>query len=224
MNLQICVPYEPCPFNCPMCIARNRKVFENLYETYPARYFEELQFHISKGTYNYFILTGNTDPTLNKHWLKEVSQLLSGRNVELQTRNYNLNTYDLRHIETLAYSISTLKDYLKSWNFRKLERDDRNNRLVIMLTREFEVLNHDNFNPMGYNQITFKKLQMTADEETNEWIRKNAMIDHTGILDIVNHYNGTNVSVRIDTNCQDSHGRYEIFREDAQIYKAWEEE
>ena len=220
MNLQICVPYEPCPFNCPMCIARGRKVFENLYETYPARYFEELKFHIAKGTYDYFILTGNTDPTLNKQWLNDVSKFLSGRHVELQTRNYNLQSYDLRHIETVAYSISTLKDYLKSWNFRKTERT---NRLVIMLTREFEILNPSNFNPMGYNQITFKKLQMSADPITNTWIKENEMVDSRGILDIVNHYNGTDVSVRIDANCQDSHGRYEIFREDAQIYKTWEE-
>ena len=222
MNLQVCVPYEPCPFNCPMCIARNRKVFDNIYKEYPARYFEELKFHISKGEYDYFILTGNTDPTLNKQWLNDVSGILSGRRVELQTRNYNLQNYDLSHIETLAYSISTLKDYLKSWKFVK--KIERNNRLVIMLTKEFEILNHDNFSPMGYNQITFKKLHMTADQITNSWIRENAMVDYTGILDIVNHYNGTDVSVRIDVNCQDSHGRYEIFREDGKIYKTWEEE
>jgi hypothetical protein len=221
LNLQICVPYEECPFRCPMCIARNRKIFNNLYKENPVEYINRLKDVMS--AYDYFILTGSTEPTLNSLWLKDVSYLLhmNHGSVELQTRNYNLKNYDLSGIETIAYSISTMKNYLKSWNFRK---SATNNRLVILLTKEFSVLNVDFFDSMGYNQITFKKLQLTSDAKTNEWIKNNEMVDFDSILAIVDFYNGSDVSVRFDGNCQDSHGRYEIFREDGIIYKAWEEE
>jgi hypothetical protein len=221
MNLQICVPYEECPFRCPMCIAKNRKIFNNLYKENPTEYFNRLQKVVP--LYDYFILTGSTEPTLNSLWLKDVSHLLqwNGSHVELQTRNYNLKNYDLSGIETVAYSISTMKNYLKSWNFRK---SAKYNRLVILLTKEFDILNVNLFNPMGYNQITFKKLQPTSDAKANEWIKNNEMVNFDSILDLVNFYNGSDISVRFDGNCQDSHGRYEIFREDGEIYKAWEEE
>jgi hypothetical protein len=221
MNLQICVPFEECPFRCPMCIARNRKIFNNLYKENPEEYLWRLNRVISP--YDYFILTGSTEPTLNNVWLKDVSGLLrlNHKRVELQTRNYNLENYDLSGIETVAYSISTMKNYLKSWGFRK---SAKHNRLVILLTKDFDIINVDFFNPMGYDQITFKKLQLTSDTKTNEWIKANEIVNFDSILDIVNFYNGSDVSVRFDGNCQDSHGRYEIFREDGKIYKAWEEE
>ena len=47
------------------------------------------------------------------------------------------------------------------------------------------------------------------------------MTDLSNIYDIVNRFNGTDISVRIDTNCQDSENRYVIYREDANVYKEW---
>ena len=217
MNLQICVPYEKCPYKCPMCIANNRKRFADNYKN--ANYLYKQRLENIKNNYNYFILTGDTEPTLNSHWLKTVLQVLKGKQIELQTRNYNLHDYNLNHLTTLAYSITKLQDYLKAWSFQKI---GGNNRLVILLTKDFEILTADNFNSMGYNQITFKVLQPTNDTKTNEWIQKNQMTDFTNIYDIIDKYNGSEVSIRIDTNCQDSINRYEIFRSDGLIYTDWE--
>ena len=98
------------------------------------------------------------------------------------------------------------------------------NRLVILLTKEFDFLNAKNFSPMGFEQITFKVLQMTESEKTNKWIEANAMTDLTNIYAIVDKFNGNKkVSVRLDASCQDSHGRYEIFRADGNLYGRWED-
>lgn len=218
MNLQVCVPYEECPFKCPMCVANGRKKFNNLYKSDRDRYLQKLD---TLGTLDYdcFIITGGTEPTLNKEWVEEAIVAL-GRNVELQTKNYNLKGYDLYGLNTLAYSITKPRELRDAWKYRKI---DNNNRLVILLTKDFNYLNVENFSTMGFNQITFKVLQLTADKKTNEWIEENRMTDLSNIYKIVDHYNGNDISVRLDSNCQDSHGRYEVFREDGKTYKSWED-
>lgn len=224
MNLQVCVPYEKCPFNCPMCIAVGRKVFKNEYKNNKINYLKCLSETLEDFEINDVVLTGNTDPTLNTYWLKDVANYIKEKNkninIELQTKNYNLKGYNLKSLDTLAYSITDVKSYLKSWNFRKIKG---NNRLVILLTKEFSFLSKDNFNPMGFNQITFKVLQKGEDKKINEWIMKNKMNNYKKIYDIVDEFNGTNVSIRIDTNCQDSTNRYKIFREDSFVYNDWSE-
>jgi len=75
---------------------------------------------------------------------------------------------------------------------------------------------------MGYEQITFKVLQASGDPKTDKWIDENEMKNFDNILEIVKKFNGSDTSVRIDTNCQDSHGRYEIFRSDGLTYDTWD--
>lgn len=224
MNMQVCVPYQKCPFNCPMCIANGRKLFDNTYKTNPKLYYKWLKNYIDNFEINDIVLTGATDPSLNVNWLQDTLKQLKGIevNIELQTKNYNLKGYRLKGLDTLAYSIPDLKSYLKAWRFRKLKGG--NNRLVILLTKEFEILNAENFSPMGYNQITFKVLQSGADAKTNKWVEENRLEDLTNIYAIVNKYNGSDISVRIDTNCQDSESRYYVYREDGNIYDSWESE
>ena len=219
MNLQICVPYEPCPFKCPSCIANGRVKYSSLYDKDLVSYIKKLN-ELSKN-YDYFVITGDTEPTLNSHWLKRVLFNLQDKETELQTRNYNLKGYNLKGLKTLAYSITDNKSYLKAWRFRKIEG---NNRLVILLTKDFDFLTAKNFETMGYNQITFKVLQKTADSKTNEWIEKNRMKDLTNIYEIIEKFNGTETSVRIDNNCQNSFSRYEIFRPNGLVYDSWESE
>ena len=219
MNLQVCVPYEKCPFKCPTCIANGRKVFKNTYSAHHENYNLSLKNAIETKQFDNYILTGNTEPTLNRHWLRDVLYLLKDEQTELQTRNYNLKGFNLKHLKVLAYSITDVKSYLKAWNFRKIEGT---NRLVILLTKEFDFLTAENFNTMGFEQITFKVLQPTADENTNNYIEHNRMTDLNEIYRIIERFNGSNVSVRIDTNCQDSENRYRVFREDGKLYRSWE--
>ena len=118
----------------------------------------------------------------------------------------------------MAYSITSVKDYLKAWQFRKIPRT---NRLVILLTKEFDFLTAENFNTFGFDQITFKVLQEGADLDNNKWVQENAMTDLSNIYDIVNRFNGTQTSVRVDTDCQNSIDRYIIYRENAKVYNQW---
>jgi len=204
-----------------MCIANGRSRYANAYETEKEQYLATLKKAVDSGLYDDYIITGDSEPTLNSHWVKDVLNVLQGQNTELQTRNYNLKGFNLKHLRTLNYSITDSKGYLKSWKFRKI---DNNNRLVILLTKDFDFLTSKNFDNMGYNQITFKVLQETADLKTNEWIKENAMTNFDNIYQIIERYNGSETSIRIDTNCQDSHGRYEVFRSDGQFYENWETE
>lgn len=86
-------------------------------------------------------------------------------------------------------------------------------------------LTADNFNKMGFEQITFKTLQESDDEKVNEWIRQHKMDEQhlNNIREIVNKYNGNPYcSIRLDESCQTATGRYEIFRSDGKRYASWE--
>jgi len=209
-----------------MCIASGRPVFENLYKSEYDFYKQRLITALIRNEPTDIVLTGNTDPTLDRNWLTRLSTLIADHSnnfnrkipVELQTKNYNLKNYNLSNIDVLAYSITSVKDYLKAWNFRKIKRT---NRLVILLTKEFSFLTAENFNTFGFDQITFKVLQEGASIEQNEWVQENSLTDLSNIYEIVNRFNGTNTSVRVDTDCQNSEDRYLIFREDGKLYKEW---
>ena len=221
MNLQITIPYQKCPFKCPMCIASERPVFDNYYKENDNGYINAMLTAIEDYDVDNVVLTGNTEPTLDRHWFKRVTEEIRnayGTLIELQTKNYNLKGYNLSKIDVLAYSITNIKDYLKAWNFRKINGV---NRLVTLLTKEFDFLTADNFSAFGFDQITFKVLQYGADSVANEWVDKNKMTDLSNIYDIVERFNGADTSVRIDTSCQDSTDRYKVFREDGLVYDNW---
>ena len=131
-------------------------------------------------------------------------------------------------IHTVSYSITNSREYLCAWGWG-INNCDYNipmHRLVIILTDEFNFLTADNFNTMGFEQITFKTLQESDDEKVNEWIRQHKMDEAhlNNIREIVNKYNGnpSNCSIRLDESCQTATGRYEIFRSDGQCYGSWE--
>ena len=222
MNLQVCVPYQKCPFKCPMCIASGRPIYENGYKNNYEDYMHNLIMAIGRYDTQDIVLTGNTEPTLDRTWMTTISRVIKNIYpnipIELQTKNYNLKGFNLSNIDVLSYSITNSKEYLKAWNFRKIKRT---NRLVILLTKEFDFLTADNFNAFGFEQITFKVLQYGADKVTNKWVDKNKLEDLTNIYNIVSRFNGSDTSVRIDTNCQNSVNRYKVFREDGITYKEW---
>lgn len=222
MNLQVCIPYQKCPFKCPMCIASERPVYNNYYKENQEMYIEDMLCAIEDVEAHDIILTGNTEPTLDRNWFRVVSETIKNEfpnmPIELQTKNYNLKGFNLSKIDVLAYSIIDTRDYLKAWSFRKIKRT---NRLVILLTKEFNFLTAKNFNAFGFDQITFKVLQYGVSEKNNKWVDENKMEDLSNIYDIVDRFNGSETSVRIDTDCQESENRYRIFREDGNVYKEW---
>lgn len=223
MNLQICVPYQKCVYNCPMCIARNHKhnyEFDNLYETNRAEYLFALAKAVKEA--DDIVITGECDPSQDMSFVRNIMQtILSNKKpeakVEMQTHNYHIYIENL-NLDVLAYSITNSKAYLKSYRFPKYAPI---NRIVILLTKEFEFLNKDNFDAMGFDQVTFKTLQYSEDENINKWIDENRLKDLSNIYEIVEHYNGSNVSVRLDTSCM-AKGRYLVFRSDGLLYETWE--
>jgi len=222
MNLQVSMPYEVCPFKCPMCVANGRKTFDNIYKSHKEMYLRKLASIKAEEYYSDYVITGASDPTLNSHWLKDVLRVLKDVPTELQTKNYNINPDSLPNLNVLAYSITNSKEYLGAWDYPKLTFGI--NRIVVLLTKDLDFLTPINFNSMGYDQVTFKVLQPTADEKTNKWIKKNRMTNLKNIYKIVDKFNGDEVSVRLDSSCQDSHGRYQIFRANGTIYDRWDEE
>ena len=184
MNMQVCIPYQKCPFKCPMCIASGRPTFDNVYKSNYAQYTRNLIEYINDYEIDNVVITGTTDPTLDRTWLRKVTDEIKAHEphlpIEIQTKNYNLKGYNLHNIDVLAYSITSVKDYLKAWQFRKIQRT---NRLVILLTKEFDFLTADNFNTFGFDQITFKVLQEGADLDNNKWVQENAMTDLSNIYD-----------------------------------------
>lgn len=215
LGLHICVPYVKCPFKCPMCVVGDKR-YKNLYVEDREQYLKNLEHN--KGIFNEFMLTGDSDPSLNTKWLRDVLRVLEGEKVEMQTRNYNLKGYYLKGLTALSYSITDIKGYLNAWRYRKIEGD---NRLVILLTKDFEFLTAENFSPMGYNQITFKVIHEGGDPIASAWARKNKMQDISEIEKIVRKYNGSDVSVRLDLNCQLGTEHYRIMQDDGLLYQYW---
>lgn len=234
MNIQVCCPYQKCVFNCPMCIAKGHKhkyQFPDI--THMSEYYDKLKELIEIEHECDVILTGECDPSQNMRWVKKTAEFLKHKcyfkgKVELQTRNYSINVSDLSYIDVLSYSIVSLRDYIRSYSFPKLSISSSlglgKNRLVILLTKEFEILNKDTFDPMGYDQVTFKTLQYGEDDSVNKWIDENKMSEDglERIKEIIEKYSGSKeCSVRLDTSCQDAKGRYYIYRSDGKTYTNW---
>lgn len=224
MNLQLCIPYRPCPFGCPMCIASNPKKYDNLFGENAMAYIEKLDVAMCQQKYENVILTGDTDPTLDNKWLFYVIPFLVLHcykvGVEIQTHNYSWR--GLRGIDINAFSITTLKDAAR---IPHIKTDHGMNRLVVLGTTELleYFLNRD-VDLSQFRQITFKALQHTASNVTSvdEYI-DGAKCASSLLEEAAQKYEKLGLQVKIDLNCQDAEGRYAIFREDGKIYHSWEE-
>ena len=240
MNLQVSVPYQKCVYSCPCCIARGHKhqnTFDNLYKTDKRKWSAKLRDAIYDGEYAGIVLTGECDPTQDMAYCEDVISIIDNYipevppTVEFTTHNQKaastlLASYWGKKVDVVTLSITNVREYLNAWRF-----PIRNAffspiyRMVILLTEEFEFLNVNNFNTMGFDQITFKTLQHGEDTGVNAWIDSNKMSEEGlyEIRKIVDKYNSHETcSVRLDTSCQDATNRYEIFRSDGNVYDSWE--
>lgn len=225
MNLQVCLPYQPCWFNCPMCVARGHKhkyVFDNLYKEDKEAYLANLKDAVmSLGQSRSVILTGECDPTQDIEFCKEVIQLVRSIRpdlfIELQTRNYTYRGG--LDVDVLSYSIVDIGGYNAASSFYK--EKDAINRIVILLGDWTRILNNDTFDTKGFSQVTFKVLQYSEDKNVNEWINKHKL--PSSHLEVIKGIKREGVSIKFDENCQSGIGRYLIFRSDGHIYTTWEE-
>lgn len=230
MNLQICVPYRPCAYNCPMCVAKGHTHgyhFKNLYKENREEYLDRLRDFIKGNDEDIrdIIITGECDPVMDMEFVNYVMWYLrmnfSNKHIEFQTHCFNLDPMMFRVLpDVLSYSITCCEDYMSSYKLEKFGNE--HNRLVILLTNDFEFLNKRTFEPFGFDQVTFKRLQYGEDIDVNKWIAKNMLRDESKIREIVDFWNGGYCSVRLDTSCQKADGRYYIFRSDGKVYSSWE--
>ena len=220
MNLQVCSPYKKCPFGCPTCIAATdyKYPYGDIYFTDKERYLDILRSTIGK--YDKYVITGDTEPTLFYDWIKDVCEVLKGQEIELQTKNYNVNLNKIEGlIDTLAISIPTLKDWEK---YKKKARDIFSfNGIVRLVFLEVEELETPEiFNKVIFaDQITVKKLQMPEAEEEQKAVErlKGNPIFWKYFLKINSEF----CSVMYDENCMDAKGRYKILRTDGKFYDSW---
>ena len=239
MNLQISVPHQKCVYSCPMCVARSHKnegTFDNLYKTNKKVWSAKLRDAIYDGEYAGIVITGECDPTQDMAYCEDVISIIDNFDptptVEFTTHNQKaantlLASYWGKKVDVVTLSVTNVREYLNAWRF-----PIRNAffspiyRMVILLTEEFEFLNVNNFNTMGFDQITFKTLQYGEDAGVNAWIDSNKMSEEglAEIRKIVDKYNSHETcSVRLDTSCQDATNRYEIFRSNGNVYDSWED-
>lgn len=238
MNLQVSVPHQKCVYSCACCVARghkNQNTFENLYKTNKKVWSAKLRDAIYDGEYAGIVITGECDPTQDMAYCEDVISIIDNFDptptVEFTTHNQKaantlLASYWGKKVDVVTLSVTNVREYLNAWRF-----PIRNAffspiyRMVILLTEEFEFLNVNNFNTMGFDQITFKTLQHGEDAGVNAWIDSNKMSEEglAEIRKIVDKYNSHETcSVRLDTSCQDATNRYEIFRSDGEVYDSWE--
>lgn len=226
MNLQVCIPYQRCPFGCPMCIASNPKHYDNLFAANSAAYLGGLGAALSRQKYKDVVLTGDTDPTLNSEWLKKVTRFLTFLNfkykvgVEIQTHNYAWK--GMPGIIVNAFSITTLKDAAR---IPSIHTSTGLNRLVVLGTKE--LLRHFLENDVDlseFQQLTLKALQHTASKvnAVDDYINS-VSCEESLLQQAAAKFKDLGLQVKIDLNCQDSEGRYAIFREDGKLYHSWEE-
>lgn len=231
MNIQISAPYQPCVYRCPFCVARGHKhgyKFDNLYDTNEQVYFSRLRdflrnYDLKTSTYPTVIITGECDPSQNMKWATKVARVCHdlGCKVEFQTHNLSLKESDIPStIDVLSYSITDVREYLSAWRY--IKPDWCINRMVIILRDGFGFLNKDNFSPMGFDQITFKALNYGESDSINNWIDGHTPASIDNFYEIMESRNGSTLSVRIDTTCQQAKGRYYVFRSDGCVYDSWE--
>ena len=219
MNLQVSIPYQPCIFNCPFCIARNHlhgNNFENKWITDKLDFLTSYMNTIEKYRINSVILTGECDPTQNMEFLEDIILMTKpGISIEIQTKNYKADLSDL-DVDVIAYSVSTRKEYDLAKYFA-IDYKNKTVRATIILSKNF---NLDGLDFIGFDQVTFKTLQFGEDSKVNQWIIENNFNDYDKLYQIIKE-NTSPCSIRVDTNCMDSIGRYLIFRCDGQVYRFW---
>lgn len=225
MNLQVCCPYKPCPYKCPICIAQYEVYpFEDIYFSDKKTWQKNLKKIIKDKNIKAIIITGDTEPTLFIEFINDVIQIANKMRipVELQTKNYTINpNQTFFGLDVISYS-NIGHDMIQKHNIlnHKITRE------VFILTKDL----YDNFdqlvNYIKHNkkdiknyQATIKYLQNNSHGELNNSLIKNKKVELSQLeIELLE-----NLNVRIDKNCQDSYSRYYIYRSNGKLYSAWNE-
>jgi hypothetical protein len=236
MNLQVCMPYEPCVFNCPFCIARGHEHnydFKNVYQTNHFRYLVELQDILMSPIHNIktVVFTGEADPSQNIQWVQDCLEAIDALRrapqyayikTELQTKNQRVDYSVLQTLDVLSISVSNIKEFNNAKDLIK-KYPQFLVRPVVILSSQFNgKTNITTMDLTPFKQVTFKELQWTEDPKVNDWISKNQFIGRDDLKDLIFAFKDK-VSIMYDMDCQNGFNRYKIFRSDAELYNTWEQ-
>lgn len=236
-SLQLVMPYTQCKFSCPFCIARERRhnyQFKDLYTPIHTRndYLTALKHLMLTDRYHTVVITGEADPTQNIMWVKDVIQVLNlvrtlhklNFKIEIQIKDTSFNFIELFKLglDVMAVSVSTMAQHRIAYMLAH-KNPQYNIRPVYLLSKLLSnKLNKIDIDLSVFKQVTFKELQQTDSDSCNDWIKENEFVGRDELKDLMFAYKN-DVSIMYDISCQDSKGRYQIFRVDASIYEAWED-
>lgn len=232
MNLQVSMPYEPCIFNCPFCIAKGHEhdyKFKNMYATKRMSYLTALQDTVIERQIKTVVFTGEADPSQNIVWLQDCLEALAyikrihpTLKIELQTKNQKQDYSSLEGLDVLSISVSNLKEFESAKELVE-KYPQFLVRPVIILSSIFNgKTNVTTMDLTPFKQVTFKELQWTEDSKVNDWISSHQFKGRDDLKDLIFAFKDK-VSIVYDLDCQNGFNRYLIYRSDAQVYRTWEE-
>ncbi len=266
-SLSICVPGKQCVNRCAFCVScmhsdtyRNQ-MDENLpfYDLYFEDYVKRMIF-AKENDANIMMITGNIEPLQNRHFLQTLSIInkyvlpqkgCSGFNwIEIQTSAVGFDRPYARFLRNTVgvsvFSFSLVKEYdftlrlSLNINTAMLESVDGYNdtkKIESIFAKALE---------LGADQLTFRKLYTTGENEQSEWIMQNTVPD--SFFDTLNRYivkhgkfigrlpygysqysvNG--ISVVVDEDCMNEEkvnkevSKYFVLRPDCKLYDGWNKE
>lgn len=233
-------------------------------------YLKRLEFARDNGC-NTLMLTGDSEPQQNKSFLVYFGMFMQLMNnpfkiIEMQTTGVLLDEDYLRFlrtfvgVNTISLSISSLDSdknaeyngtkhnrILISRTCEQIKRLGFTLRLSLNLTDEFNDINPDlmfkELIKLGADQVTFRKLYVSGDNEQSKWILEHGAKPET--TNVINRFILTNgraleilefgavrysingISTVFDTDCMNteakSHLKYLILRPDCRLYSKWDD-
>lgn len=220
MNLQLNSPYRPCPYQCPFCCAGfvgNKSLFqENGQDAFcfvnPHAYVMRLNRLLLSRSFDTVVITGGTEPTLFPEWIRAVRHILDLRqcdSVEVITRNTSYRGDP--DLSVVAYSFDKIPD-------RVILSKAQTTRAVFILNDALTIDSIIDYHERAGGQTTVKNMAKNSygNDEINAWIEQ-----HRVNLSAEDISRLENAGIRYDHDCNNSAGRYMIFRADGNLYESW---
>lgn len=220
MNLQLNSPYKPCPYKCPFCCAgfvdssswfRDTE-HDALFFTDRHAYLSRLYTLLDDMNFGTVVITGNTEPTLFRDWIRAVRHILDLRfdgKVEITTRNIAYRGDE--DLYAVSYSFDRIPEVVHI-SRAKITRS------VFILNDNLSIDSIIAYHKRTGGQTTVKNMARNSygNDQVNAWVEKHR-------VDLSNEEIARleSAGIRYDHDCNNSEGRYMIFRADGNLYNSW---
>lgn len=221
MNLQLNSPYKPCPYECPYCVAGfadEMSLFADdearaLYFTGREDYLQRLRSVLKEGHYGTVVITGSTEPTLFYDWIDDVVDLMTREfyaRIEITTRNSAY--FGDPRMQVVSYSLDRIPRVI-------LQSRAQTTRAVFILHDRLRIEDIIGYHLRSEGQTTVKRLALNSygNPEIDNWIAAHRVDLNEGMIARLEE-----VGIRYDHDCNNSAGRYRVFRADGNLYESWQ--